>query len=261
MSNHDFIPVPSIGTLSMEQNALAEINAACQRIHDGTFGICEIAGKPISESRLRVAPWARYGAEVTERLKLRHLADPRFADGLEPPFHSRTPKNQLVMNAILDFKKPLFKPLVCIPARDIKLYGELEIPPNPLGLVLFAHGSGSNRHSPRNQSVARVIRNAGIGTLLFDLLTNEEREEDALTNEFRFDVELLAERLLAATRWAGSQDETRGLKIGYFGASTGGGAAMLAASIASHRIAAVVSGAGARTWPAPPCATCRPRHC
>ena len=148
------------------------------------------------------------------------------------------------MNEILDFKKPLVKPLVCIPAGDVKLYGELEIPPDPLGLVLFAHGGGSNRHSPRNQSVARVIRNAGIGTLLFDLLTNEEQEEDAITNEFRFDVELLADRLLAATRWAENQNETRGLKIGYFGASTGGGAAMLAASISSHRITAVVSRGG-----------------
>ena len=75
MGSHGFVPVPSLGSLSMEQNALAEINAACQRIHNGTFGICEITGKPISESRLRVAPWTRYGAEVTERLKLRHLAD------------------------------------------------------------------------------------------------------------------------------------------------------------------------------------------
>jgi len=134
--------------------------------------------------------------------------------------------------------------MVHIPAREVTLYGELNVPAGASGLVLFAHGSGSSRHSPRNRFVAQIIREAGMGTLLFDLLTHEEEEEDSVTAEYRFNIELLAERLLAATRWVDDDPELGELKIGYFGASTGGGAALLAAAVVEDRVAAVVSRGG-----------------
>lgn len=134
--------------------------------------------------------------------------------------------------------------LVCITAGEVRLYGELDVPADASGVVLFAHGSGSSRHSPRNQFVARVIREAGIGTLLFDLLTRDEEEEDAHTGYLRFDIEMLAGRLTEATRWVGLQAELDGMKIGYFGASTGGGAALMAAAALGNRISAVVSRGG-----------------
>ena len=136
------------------------------------------------------------------------------------------------------------KPLVCIDTGEVHLYGELEVPTGAPGIVLFAHGSGSSRRSPRNQYVARIIRDAGIGTLLFDLLTQEEDREDAMTGELRFDVDLLANRLIDATSWVEEQKETHGLKIGYFGASTGGGAALLAAAEIGERVTTVVSRGG-----------------
>ncbi len=133
---------------------------------------------------------------------------------------------------------------VIIPAGHVRLEGALEIPPGAPGVVLFAHGSGSSRHSPRNQFVARVIRDAGMGTLLFDLLTKDEERQDSFTGSLRFDIGLLAKRLLAATQWLGKQPETRDLKIGYFGASTGGGAALVAAAELGDQVAAVVSRGG-----------------
>ena len=99
-----------------------------------------------------------------------------------------------------------------------------------MALVLFAHGSGSSRHSPRNQFVARTLNRAGLGTLLFDLLTPEEEALDIYTREHRFNIGLLAERLVHATNWARQQEETRDLRIGYFGSSTGGAAALVAAA-------------------------------
>ena len=128
---------------------------------------------------------------------------------------------------------------VQIPAGDVRLEGELTIPTGATGVVLFAHGSGSSRHSPRNQFVARVIRDAGIGTLLFDLLTQQEESVDIYTRQLRFDIGLLAGRLVAATRWV--QGEEPGYSIGYFGASTGGGAALVAAAELGTEIGAVVS--------------------
>ena len=138
----------------------------------------------------------------------------------------------------------LINRLVCITAGDVRLYGELDVPADASGLVLFAHGSGSSRHSPRNQFVAREIREAGIGTLLFDLLTRDEEQEDARTGYLRFDIEMLAGRLTEATRWVGLQTELDRLKIGYFGASTGGGAALMAAAGLGGRVSAVVSRGG-----------------
>lgn len=127
-----------------------------------------------------------------------------------------------------------------IPAGPVELDGELNVPPAACGVVLFAHGSGSSRFSPRNTYVAEVLQQRGIGTLLFDLLTSEEdRNYDT-----RFDIELLSRRLLAATASLRSNPQTQSLKIGYFGASTGAAAALLAAAKMGDEIAAVVSRGG-----------------
>ena len=133
---------------------------------------------------------------------------------------------------------------VHIPAGPVLLSGNLTIPDNSEALVLFAHGSGSSRHSPRNQFVARTLNRAGLGTLLFDLLTHEEEALDVYTCEYRFNIGLLAERLVHATKWARQQEQTRDLRIGYFGSSTGGAAALVAAAELSQDVAAVVSRGG-----------------
>ena len=133
---------------------------------------------------------------------------------------------------------------VRIPCGSVTVEGALAIPPGANGVVVFAHGSGSSRHSPRNQFVARVIRESGNGTLLFDLLTAEEEIEDNLTRGLRFDIELLARRLVEVTRWLVAQPAARDLGIGYFGSSTGGGAALVAAAQIGRRIDAVVSRGG-----------------
>lgn len=132
---------------------------------------------------------------------------------------------------------------VRIPARQATLPGILTLPPRPRGLVLFAHGSGSSRHSPRNKRVSGRLLEAGLGTLLFDLLTRDEELEDADTGFFRFDLPLLADRLAHASRWAQAQPWAAGLKVGFFGASTGAGAALMAAAEDPH-VAAVVSRGG-----------------
>src|SRR5262249_4367930 len=122
--------------------------------------------------------------------------------------------------------------------------GNLTIPEDTGALVLFAHGSGSSRHSPRNQSVACTLNEAGLGTLLFDLLTPSEEEIDTRTREHRFNIGLLAHRLVQATEWAKRQEETRDLRVGYFGSSTGGAAALVAAAELPQDIGAVVSRGG-----------------
>jgi putative phosphoribosyl transferase len=131
-----------------------------------------------------------------------------------------------------------------IDARRITLRGTLEVPDAAAGLVLFAHGSGSSRHSPRNRQVAAAIQGAGIGTLLFDLLTPEEEAEDRYTGHLRFDVRLLAQRLVEATEWVAAHDVAGQPPLGYFGASTGAAAALIAAAVLEDRIAAVVSRGG-----------------
>ncbi len=133
---------------------------------------------------------------------------------------------------------------VRMPAGPAILNGNLTIVDGATALVLFVHGSGSSRHSPRNQFVARTLNNAGLGTLLFDLLTPEEEAIDARTAELRFNIKLLAERLVHATNWAKQQQQTRDLRIGYFGSSTGGGAALVAAAEAPQEVGAVVSRGG-----------------
>lgn len=133
---------------------------------------------------------------------------------------------------------------VRIPAGGIMLDGDLAVPAITSGIVLFAHGSGSSRHSPRNRYVARRLQEAGLATLLFDLLTWEEERVDERTREYRFDVDLLAGRLVAATDRVREGHELRGLQVGYFGASTGAAAALLAAARAPDRVGAVVSRGG-----------------
>jgi putative phosphoribosyl transferase len=133
---------------------------------------------------------------------------------------------------------------VHIPAGRATLAGNLNIPVNATALALFAHGSGSSRHSPRNQFVARTLNETGLATLLFDLLTPEEELVDTRTAELRFDIDLLAKRLIHATEWAKRQEQTRDLRIGYFGSSTGGGAALVAAAKLPDDVDAVVSRGG-----------------
>jgi len=131
-----------------------------------------------------------------------------------------------------------------IPTGRAVLSGNLTIPESANALVLFAHGSGSSRHSPRNQFVARTMNRAGLGTLLFDLLTPEEEARDSYTREHRFNISLLAERLVHATKWSRQQDEMRDLRIGYFGSSTGGAAALVGAAELPQDVGAVVSRGG-----------------
>ena len=133
---------------------------------------------------------------------------------------------------------------VQIPAGRAALCGNRTIPENAAALVLFAHGSGSSRHSPRNQFVAHTLNSVGLGTLLFDLLTPEEEALDMYTREYRFDIGLLAARLVNGTNWARQQDQTRDLRIGYFGSSTGGAAALVAAAELSQEVGAIVSRGG-----------------
>ncbi len=137
-----------------------------------------------------------------------------------------------------------FENEVIVPVGAVSLEGELQIPQNAHGLVLFAHGSGSSRLSPRNQFVARILRESGLGTLVFDLLTREEEVIDSFTRHLRFDIPLLAERLVGATRWVETVDAVHGLRPGFFGASTGGGAALVAAAQLGEKIGAVVSRGG-----------------
>lgn len=131
-----------------------------------------------------------------------------------------------------------------IPCGEVTLSGDLEIPPNPVGLVLFAHGSGSSRFSRRNRAVARVLRAAGVGTLLFDLLTQDEEAIDSYTAHLRFDIGLLTRRLVTVTEEMADDRRVRGLGLGYFGASTGGAAALRAAAALGSKIKAVVSRGG-----------------
>ena len=133
---------------------------------------------------------------------------------------------------------------VQIHAGRTVLSGNLTVPEKAVALVLFAHGSGSSRYSPRNQFVARTLNDAGLATLLFDLLTLDEEAIDMHTREHRFNIGMLAERLVHATRWAKQQDKTRDLRIGYFGSSTGGGAALVAAAEVPNDVGAVVSRGG-----------------
>jgi dienelactone hydrolase len=134
--------------------------------------------------------------------------------------------------------------LVRVSAGPASLEGNLVVPPDARGVVLFAHGSGSSRHSPRNRFVAGVLQQNGLVTLLLDLLTAAEERVDAHTAHLRFDIGLLSERLVAATDWLRGRAEAADLPVGYFGASTGAAAALVAAAARPQVVAAVVSRGG-----------------
>ncbi|MEJ2034135.1 MAG: dienelactone hydrolase family protein [Deltaproteobacteria bacterium] len=131
-----------------------------------------------------------------------------------------------------------------IPAAGVLLQGNLAVPENAVGVVLFAHGSGSSRFSPRNRFVARILQEAGLATLLMDLLTDKEEAIDLQTRHLRFDIDLLAGRLMAAVDWLGKSPATRTLAIGCFGSSTGAAAALIAAADRPAAVRAVVSRGG-----------------
>ena len=130
--------------------------------------------------------------------------------------------------------------LVRVPIDGQALTGDLGVPPRAHGIVVFAHGSGSSRHSPRNQFVATGLEQRGLATLLIDLLTPQEDAVDQHSAEYRFDIPLLARRLVMIVDWLRSRPDTASLPIGLFGASTGGGAALMAAAERTEQIAAVV---------------------
>jgi putative phosphoribosyl transferase len=133
---------------------------------------------------------------------------------------------------------------VQIDAGRVVLSADLTVPPNALGLILFAHGSGSSRHSSRNRMVAGELQSAGFATLLLDLLSEQEERRDREDARLRFDIALLADRLIAATDWAYRNPVTASMHAGYFGASTGAAAALVAAASRAERIAAIVSRGG-----------------
>jgi putative phosphoribosyl transferase len=133
---------------------------------------------------------------------------------------------------------------ISIPCDDVHLNGLLHIPSSPKGMVIFAHGSGSSRFSPRNQYIAKVLKQSKIGTLLFDLLTPKEDEIDSKTSQYRFDINFLANRLVASTNFLTKNPSLQKVPMGYFGASTGGGAALVAAARLSALVKAVVSRGG-----------------
>jgi putative phosphoribosyl transferase len=133
---------------------------------------------------------------------------------------------------------------VRIPQGEAVIDGDLVVPEPAEGVVVFAHGTGSGRHSPRNRFVAGELQRAGLATLLLDLLTGEEEQVDLRTRHLRFDIGLLARRLLAAGRWVRADDALAGLPVGYFGASTGAAAALIAAAEEPDMVGAVVSRGG-----------------
>ncbi len=133
---------------------------------------------------------------------------------------------------------------VRVTAGSVTLEGDLGIPEGARGVVLFAHGSGSSRHSPRNRFVAEQLRQAHLATLLIDLLTEDEEAVDRYTAHLRFDISLLADRLVGATDWLAQDGRTANLALGYFGASTGAGAALAAAARRPDRVRAIVSRGG-----------------
>jgi dienelactone hydrolase len=139
---------------------------------------------------------------------------------------------------------PVVEKPVRVQIGALTLEGNLDIPSGAPGVVVFAHGSGSSRHSPRNRFVARTLHDAGLGTLLFDLLTADEERQDIHTSEFRFDIDMLGERVIGAVDWLAGQPDTARLPVGCFGASTGAAAALVAAAHRPQRVGAVVSRGG-----------------
>jgi putative phosphoribosyl transferase len=142
------------------------------------------------------------------------------------------------------FGDDLIERTVSIPGRDVLLQGTLGVPEGAVGIILFAHGSGSSRFSRRNRFVAHLLRNKKLGTLLLDLLSAEEERIDEVTRHHRFDIPMLADRVIAAIDWLAGEPDTRALSVGLFGASTGAAAALVAAAERPARVTAVVSRGG-----------------
>jgi putative phosphoribosyl transferase len=171
-----------------------------------------------------------------------HTSCPSFEDDPEPALPA-LPRPDKAVSAKSRRLKEEPQP-VRISAAGVALEGNLDVPESAAGIVLFAHGSGSGRRSPRNRYVAHILRQGGLGTLLIDLLTPEEEVIDIQTAHLRFDIPLLAERLMGATDWLTHHSSTQHLRIGYFGASTGSGAALMAAAERPDAVKAVVSRGG-----------------
>lgn len=152
--------------------------------------------------------------------------------------------HNIVVMSLQNRNGQVLKAEVEILIGNIMLMGQLSLPKDAQGIVLFVHGSGSSRHSVRNRYVASVLQSTGIATLLFDLLTEEEEVIDNRTSHLRFDIDLLAERLMQVTCWIQGNASTQHLKVGYFGASTGGAAALVAAAALGQQISAIVSRGG-----------------
>src|SRR5258708_9945015 len=190
-----------------------------------------MAARTFSSSHIRATRWKRTLSHLHSAHRRRDIAG-------GPARSLRVGGRRVAMPAYDDDK--LERP-ISIRADSVALEGTLGVPAHAQGLVLFAHGSGSSRFSPRNRFVARVLRDAGLGTLLIDLLSPNEEEADEVTRHHRFDIPMLADRLTIAIEWLGQEHGTADLPIGLFGASTGGGAALVAAAGRPDRVAAVVS--------------------
>ena len=178
--------------------------------------------------------------EVTGLLRLAAEPTVQNVQGEDPSIVKRSPTMIAGRKSELDGDKRE----VLIDVDGARLEGTLALPNAARGLVLFVHGSGSSRHSPRNRHVAQIFQSQGIGTLLFDLLTHEEESVDRFSGEFRFDIPFLARRLVGATQWVKTGMDTKHLKLGYFGASTGAGAALVAAGEFPDIVSAIVSRGG-----------------
>jgi putative phosphoribosyl transferase len=181
---------------------------------------------------------------TTTSIRFRIASRPEMLDGVVDFQHETTNQTRRPSRNAIELKKQTRVREVHIPIDRTILEGTLSLPEPARGIVLFAHGSGSSRHSPRNRFVAGVLQSAGFATLLMDLLTAEEEVLDNRTAELRFDIDLLARRLIGATRWLQDQSDTAKLPLGYFGASTGAAAALVAAANATDLVSAVVSRGG-----------------
>ncbi len=205
----------------------------------------EVIAVDLPEAFYAVGQWYQRFTQVSDEQVLQYL---RRARGEQPEQRTDVPRRERPGPDPADPPRPeeetLAIPFDGSPFERGTLDADLVLPAHAKGLVMFVHGSGSTRRSPRNRFVARVMQEAGFATLLFDLLTPEEAEEDELATRHRFDIDLLTGRVMAATRWVSELPRTRGLRICYFGASTGAAAALAAAAELPERIAAVVSRGG-----------------
>jgi putative phosphoribosyl transferase len=196
--------------------------------------------RPDADQVVCLATRANFSAIGQFYRDFRQVSDEQVANLLDRAAGRAIPAAARVVDAQAGADAGAPDPVVTVQAGGVRVAGNLSLPENARGIVLFAHGSGSSRHSPRNRYVAGVLNHAGLGTLLFDLLTVEEEVDRANV----FAIDLLARRLFDATTWLSSQPETKGLRIGYFGASTGAAAALVAAAQADAQVAAVVSRGG-----------------